>query len=372
MKNKFYVPSVRLNRLAVVMQDDNSACVSFPGGDLDRRPRFTSVPKEDNMTADCYDLSDSDHEFIASLTGNTIHDRENTEVFGLSTVDSLERKGLRSLIEMVHFDVENDDIEEVRNWLRDNFKSTLPYMEAVLGKKATKKLLKAINKAKEGGDNKDLNPKTILGLDRPEPNERDWKPAKASYEEHRPPQGIHEADDGTMDDDKIQGRWKKNDDGSWSQTGYVIPYYRIKTVTVKKDEFGETTTETWDVKVIKNYKGEDMKVLNINYCMGEKPDPKKFSNLVIKSNTEEDYKQRVIAIKLLQIYRREMAERNPKIETCINGYIPVYYRVFTVEGDKKVTVFSPVPQDDQTEEFKAKRAQFFERQKIWNDTSLVQ
>lgn len=374
MKNKFYVPSQKFNRMAVVSLNEGVANVSFPGGDFRRvSVSVPNVPKEDIMTPNCYDLSESDRDYIASLTGNYVHDRENADVFGLQVVDSLEQKGLRTLIDMLRFDIEDqEDCEMARKWLRENFKTFQPYAESIIGKKALKKLLKAIDKAKEGGDNKDLNPKTILGLDRPEPNESDWKPSKASFVEHRAPEGNHRIDDGTMPEDKDLSRWKQDPDtGAWSSTGFQIPYLRKMVTTIKKDEFGETEVVSWEVVVIKDYKGEDLKVLNINYCPGEVP-TLKFANLVMKANKEEqDYKQKVIAVRLLQKFRQCMTDRDPEIKTCTNGKVPVYFKSFLVEG-KPVCVFSPIPYGDRTEEYKAKQKEFQERRKLWSDDTLVQ
>lgn len=368
--SKSYIPVPSVNRLAVVSQDDQSASVFFPGGDR-LIPVNSLKPKEGSvMTESVYDLSDSDHEFIAQLTGNGSHERENVDRFGLSVMDTLEKKGIRSLIELLSFDA-SDHQDEILAWLRKEFKTFYPYAEKLVGKRGLKKLLRAIEKAKQNPTKwRDLTIERVLGLTKTENNNDNWKPGKASFVEHRAPQGMHNADDGRMPDE-IEGKWKKNDDGSWSTTGFVIPYFRQMVTTTVKDEFGESTKTTWEIVEITNYKGDQMKVLNINYCLGEKPSLK-YNNLVIKANDQEqDVKQRVIAARLVSAYRKSMAARDASIQTCVNGKIPVYYKVYIVEG-KKITVFSPVPVDDQTEEFKAKKVEQKLVRELWNDPTLIQ
>lgn len=370
--SKSYIPVRSMNRIAVVAQSDEVANVFFPGGD--RLIAVNSLkPKEGNnmqKTESVYDLSDEDHEFINQLTGNGAHERENVDKFGLSVMDTLDKKGVRSMIEQLSFDAINHQ-DEILAWLRKEFKTFQPYAEKLVGKKGFRKLLKAIKKAKSNPTKgRDLTIENVLGLNKVQNDNDNWKPGKASYDEHRTPEGNHRADDGRMPDE-VEGKWKKNDDGSWGTNGFVIPYLRKQVTTMVKDQFGESQKTTWEIVQITNYKGEPMKVLNINYNLGDKPSLK-YNNLVIKANDQEqDVKQRVIAARLVSAYRRSMADRDASIQTQVNGKIPVYYKLYIVEG-KKITVFSPVPLDDQTDEFKAKRAEQRAIHTLWNDPTLIQ
>ena len=370
--SKSYIPVPSVNRLAVVAQSDDVANVFFPGGDR-LIPVNSLKPKEGSVmqkTESVYDLSESDHDYICQLTGNGSHERENVDRFGLSVMDTLDKKGVRSIIEQLSFDATNHQ-DEILAWLRKEFKTFHPYAEKLVGKKGLKKLLRAIEKSKSNPTKgRDLTIESVLGLTKTYNSNDNWKPGKASFVEHRTPEGNHRADDGRMDDE-VDSKWKKNDDGSWSTTGFVIPYFRQMVTTTVKDEFGESTKTTWEIVEITNYKGDQMKVLNINYCLGEKPSLK-YNNLVIKANDQEqDVKQRVIAARLVSAYRKSMAARDASIQTCVNGKIPVYYKVYIVEG-KKITVFSPVPVDDQTEEFKAKKVEQKLVRELWNDPTLIQ
>lgn len=428
MSNQLFLRNARLavSRLIGCVSKD-AACLAIEGmsppaavrsyDQLVEYMNLIEVAKEaPNMQSNKnnVELSESDEDFIRSLTGNDgqgkllleeqdidDEDEESMDSFsyveglGISVKEKLSRNKQRNRLEILSFPFGDGEasVQANRAWLKAKFGTLGAYAEAILGKKEAKAFLNTLKKLEKDPDERRVTVDNIVGAPAPEIPElvEGKRPGKAWLQEHKllrsDLMGMDKAEhklrwdavdqaqgytlkDGRMDDEIEDERmarkgWVYDEEGNGRYIGFSIPYLR------EKDENGEK-----HVVEITTDKGT-MKVLDIRICVGDKPMEKHFSlvKLAYGSIEGRTVKQEVLRKKLIKLYRDSMCERDQSIQTCRLGNYSMYFKTYKVDGEV-CCVFSPIPMadlcDSRRKELEKKFAEFRMRKELWNDNSMIQ
>lgn len=408
--------SLLVDYMKLMSKEDNVKKMDLTEDDREFIAHLTGQ-KDAGSLADQFE-DDDEHQEVLSWQDN----------LGLTVVESIARLRFRSDKEMLSFGtakmvgkhVLNDQekmAQFILSWLRnvknpdwdpkkdpksaEFLMNTLKkYAEVMLGKREGAYFLKMVKKlAKDPNEVhtmiEDLvgKPKAKLGIEEKVPGKAwlkqhhllrsdmqgmDKEELKLKWDSKDQEMGYR-LEDGRNEDEIEEERRAKNGwvfdaEGKSKYLGYMIPYLRTRRDVENEDPLLPPTS-VWDVVEIQTEKGP-MKVLNINICTGTKP-KMEFHNLVKLAydlKVKRTMKQEVMRRKLLnQRYRKSMQERDPSIQTCLNGKVYVYYKAYRLEdGGQEVCIFSPIPASDLGEEAKRKKAEEKAKWQAWNDKMDIQ